>query len=87
MQTTMNLLERAIAVAPIPTWTAKLKLSRDAIATAKHRGKLSPVIAGGLALELNEDPQKWMTLAIIEGEKPSAAKDLLVKQLRKIQKL
>lgn len=68
MQTTMNLLEQALAVAPIPTWTAKLKLSRDAIAMAKSRGKLSPVLAAGLATELGEEPTKWITLAALEIE-------------------
>ena len=85
MQTTMNLLAKAIAVAPIPTWTAKLQLSRDAISNAKSKGHLTPVIAGGLAAELNEDIDAWIRLAAIEGAPESPAKKALIKRLAKMQ--
>lgn len=82
MQTTMNLLEKATAIAPIPTWTKKLHLSRDAISNAKSKGHLTPVIAGGLAAELEEDIAKWTTIAAIEGAPDSPAKQALLKKLQ-----
>ena len=81
MQSTMTLLNRALAVAPIPEWTAKLHLSRDAISNAKSKGHLTPVIAGALAAELNDDVAQWTTLAVIEGAKDSPAKRALVRKL------
>ena len=85
MQTTMDLLAKALQIAPVPVWTEKFKLSRNAISTAKSSGHLTPVIAGHFAIELDEEPEKWMTLAVIEGEKASPAKDQLMKRLRKIR--
>lgn len=82
MQTTLDLLERATEIKSIPEWTESLGLSRKAIYTAKDRGHLSPVIAGLMAIELKEDPDRWMRQAIIEGEKDSPAKRALIKRLK-----
>ena len=82
MQTTLNLLERALEVAPMPEWAERLHVHRNALRNARTSGHLTPVLAGNLALELNEDPAKWITLAVLEGEKASPAKDKLLKRLR-----
>jgi hypothetical protein len=82
MQTTMTLLEKAIAIAPIPTWTRRLHLSRDALSNAKSKGHLTPIIAGGLAAELEEDIAKWTTIAAIEGAPSSPAKTALLKRMQ-----
>jgi hypothetical protein len=88
MQSTKSLLERALKLAPAPVWTKKLALSEDAISVAKHHGKLSPVMAGGLAMELDENPEHWMAIAAIESARPSKSRDLLLKRLSaKVQKL
>lgn len=87
MQTTLDLLARATTVKTIPEWTEQLGLSQKALYTAKDRGHLTPVMAGGLALALNEDPQMWITTAVIEGEKDSPAKEKLKKALEKVRKL
>lgn len=87
MQSTLTLLDKALQIAPMPVWTKKFHLTRNAISTAKYSGKLTPVLAGNFALELGEDPQKWMAVAVIEGEKDSPAKQLLMKQLEKMKKL
>ncbi len=81
MQSTMTLLDKALLIAPMPVWTKKFQLSRNAISTAKHSGKLTPVLAGNFALELGEDPALWVTQAVIEGEKDSPAKRILQKKL------
>jgi hypothetical protein len=78
----MNLLDQALALAPIPAWTKRLHLSRDAIAVAKNKGKLTPVIAGALAVELHEDPTKWIALATLESAPESPAKEALLKKLK-----
>lgn len=83
MLRTLDLLDKATAIAPIPTWTKKLNLSRDAISTAKSSGHLTPVIAGALALELGESFEKWTTAAVLEGAKDSPAKRALLKKLEK----
>jgi hypothetical protein len=68
-------------------WTEKFKLSRNAISTAKASGHLTPVIAGHFAAELNEDPNYWMSLAVMEGEKESPAKQALKKRLKNMWNL
>lgn len=82
MQSTLNLLEKALKIAPMPVWAERLQVHRNALRNAKNAGHLSPVIAGNLAVELNENPAQWITLAVIEGEKDSPAKELLKKRLR-----
>ena len=83
MQTTLNLLEKALKIAPMPVWAERLHVHRNALRNAKNAGHLSPVLAGNLAVELNETPARWITLAVIEGEKESPAKELLKKRLKK----
>lgn len=81
MQTTINLLEKALAKQPAPYWTQRLNLARTTLATAKVRGHLSPAIAGALADELGEDAQKWMVVAALESERDSACKTRMVRKV------
>lgn len=81
MQSTLNLLERAIAQHPAPYWSERLKLSRNTLATAKLRGHLSPAIAGALAQEMGEDPKEWIVIAALESERESACKARMVRSL------
>ncbi|MES2949349.1 MAG: hypothetical protein V4858_12490 [Pseudomonadota bacterium] len=87
MQTTLSLLDKALTIAPMPVWTEKLKVHRNALRNARNSGHLTPVLAGGLAVELNEDPAHWITTAVLEGEKESPAKQALIRQLEKMRKL
>lgn len=80
MQTTMELLEAALQKKNSTEWATQLKLSGNALRTAKHRGNLSPAIAGALAEELGEDPQKWIVIAALESERESACKTRMVKK-------
>jgi hypothetical protein len=80
MQSTMNLLDAALAKEAAPYWTEKLRLSRGALHTAKTRGHLSPAIAGALAKVLGEPVEKWICIAALESEKDSACKTMLVKE-------
>ena len=81
MQTTMNLLETALKVQPIGTWTRQLGLSKQALYTARDRGHLSPAIAGALADEMGEDSKKWIVIAALESERDSACKARMVRKL------
>lgn len=82
MQSTLHLLKRALNVATMPEWSRRLHIHRNALRNAEKSGHLTPVLAGNLALELNEDPAPWMALAVLEGEKASPAKEILVKRLQ-----
>ena len=77
---TMQLLEKALKQQPAPHWTAKLKLARNTLSTAKVRGRLSPAIAGALAEELGEDAAAWMVIAALEGERESSCKTRMIKK-------
>jgi hypothetical protein len=86
MQTTMTLLETALAKQPAARWTEELKLSRGAIATAKVRGHLSPAIAGAMAERLGENVDQWIVIAALESEKESACKARMLKRYRKMER-
>lgn len=79
MQTTMQLLEKALEKKPAQQWHNDLKLNRNVLHAAKAKGRLSPVIAGALAAKLGEDPRHWALVAVLESEKESGAKDYLTK--------
>lgn len=81
MQTTANLLEKALIRHPIPYWTTKLKLARTTLHVARHRGNLSPSIAGALAEELGEPVDYWIAIAAIEGDRDSACRDRMIRRI------
>lgn len=87
MQTTMSLLERALKIHNAQEWARLLNLSKNALYEARSAGHLTPVVAGGIAMELEENPERWITLAVLEGEKDSPAKRLLAKKLQKVSEL
>ena len=80
MQSTIELLEKALSSHPAPYWTKRLNLARNTLGTSKVRGHLSPAIAGALAEEMGEDSQKWMVIAALESEKDSACKSRMVRK-------
>lgn len=80
MQTTIELLERALSSQPATYWTKRLNLARNTLATSKVRGHLSPAIAGALAEEMGEDAQRWMVIAALESERESACKSRMVRK-------
>lgn len=81
MQSTMNLLDEALEIQPIPYWTEKLKLARTTLRTAKSREHLSPAIAGVLAEHLGKDVKHWIVVAALESEKDSECKRRLARRL------
>jgi hypothetical protein len=87
MQTTLNLLDAALATGKtVADWTRDLKLSANALYTARIRGHLSPAIAGALAEELGEDVRDWMCIAALESEKESACKSRMLRRFTRSSK-
>ena len=86
MPTTMDLLDDALRLAPMPVWTQRLKLARNTLSTAKNRQHLSPAIAGALAEELQQDAQKWIVVAALESERDSACKTRMLKRVGQAMK-
>ena len=84
MQSTMNLLEKALALKPAQYWHEKLNLNRNALHNARQRGHISPAIAGALAEELGQDPDRWIVVAALESERDSACKDRMLTRLKKV---
>ncbi|OWG16899.1 hypothetical protein KDK82_0360 [Delftia sp. K82] len=87
MQTTLNLLDRALEVKTAAEWSRLIGVPRAIFTTAKTRGNLSPVVAGEVAAELGEDPQRWIVIAVMETAKESACKTKLMKRLKKVTSL
>ncbi len=83
MQSTMNLLARALDSGSVPEWTSKLGLSKQALYNAKERGHLSPAIAGALAEELGENVDQWIVVAALESERDSACKTRMLKRMKR----
>lgn len=80
---TLELLERALAINPSPKhWCDELKVARSALNVARLRGRLSPALAGGLAMKLNENPTQWVAIAALEAEPKSALTDQLKARFR-----
>lgn len=73
-RTTLALLDLALASGSLLSWSRRLGLSEQALRTARSRGRLSPAIAGALALELQMEPGPWMVIAALETERQSACK-------------
>lgn len=80
MKTTMDLLDVALQRQNATEWALKLKLSPNALRAAKHRGNLSPALAGALAEELGEPVEKWIVIAALESERESACKTRMMRK-------
>jgi hypothetical protein len=85
--TTMDLLNLALERDNLRTWARRLVLSEEALRTARFRGRLSPMIAGALAEELQQDPVKWIVIAALETERESACKTRMVRHFSVAQSL
>lgn len=72
MQNTMELLDRALNVKHAAAWANDLNITRATFSMAKKAGRLSPALAGNLAIELGENAEHWIAIAAIEAEKKTA---------------
>ena len=71
MESTMQLLSKALSVQRAADWVNEMNLSKSAFSMAQKRGRLSPVIAGNLAIKLGENPEHWIAVAALEAEPES----------------
>jgi hypothetical protein len=78
----MDLLALAQAKGNVNAMSLQLGLSAEALRTARHRGRLSPVAAGCLAIELDKDPVKWIVIAALETERESIARSRMLEHFK-----
>lgn len=71
MQTTMDLFEKALTKQHAAAWAREFNMTPAAISIAKRQRRLSPVLAGNLAIKLGENPEHWMAIAAMEAEPES----------------
>lgn len=71
MPNTLELLNKALEVKRAAQWCKDLNLDLSTLSTAKKRGRLSPVLAGNLAMKLGENPEHWIAIAALEAEPDS----------------
>jgi hypothetical protein len=81
MTQTIELLDKALAQKTASEWARVFNVSPSAITNARARGRLSPTLAGNLAIELGEDPGHWVEVAALEAEPDST----LLQRLKKSQ--
>ena len=81
LQTTFDLLNAALAKQSASEWSRVYKIKPSAIAHAKKIKRLSPMLAGNLAMDLGEDAEHWATIAVIETERDSKLRERLRKKL------
>lgn len=88
MPKTTDLLQRAIDAHPefsVRKLSAHIGMSESAISVAKTRQKVSPTLAAALARLMHEDEMYWTALAGLESDKPSRARDEMLRAAAKWQ--
>lgn len=82
MQSTMQLLEKAMQIEPNAAALCKrIGASRSALHVARGHGRLTPVIAGNLASLLGEDVTRWIAIAAMESAPETPSKKRLLESL------
>lgn len=71
MTKTIELLDKALHIKRASDWAKAFNIDRSTLSQAKKVGRLSPVLAGNLAIELGENAEHWMAIAAMEAEKDS----------------
>lgn len=82
MPQTIDLTEKAKTLPHFESMrqlSMKLGFKPTTLGAAISRGHLSPSLAGALARELGEDAISWMAIAGLEADKPSNARDQMLK--------
>lgn len=67
MHTTMELFEKALTVKHQSAWARDYNITPETFSMAKKTGRLSPIVAGNIAIDLGEDPEHWMAVAVLEA--------------------
>lgn len=66
MQSTMELWKKALSVHHQAEWARVMNVTPSAFSQATKQGRLSPVLAGNIAMEIGEDPEHWVAVAALE---------------------
>ena len=83
MPTTIDLLTKALKQQSVSDWARTFNISPSAITNARTRGRLSPTLAGNLAIKMNEDAEQWTAIAAVEAEPEGPLKNTLMEKLKK----
>lgn len=83
MLTSIELLQKALEQKTLSAWARTFNVVPSTFTNAKRAGRLSPALAGNLAIELGESPEHWIAIAAIEAEKESP----LLQRLKNCQEL
>lgn len=81
MNTTAELLVKALKTKKPSEWARLYKITPSTLTNAKNIGRLSPLLAGNLAIDLGENPTEWMAVAALEAERDSPLKKLLKQRI------
>lgn len=85
MDRSITLLERALDGTTYAQVAPQIGVGISALTNSKRVGHLSPLVAGQLAVFLNENVQHWMAVAAIESAKKCKARTMLEQHLRAAQ--
>ena len=80
----MELFKKALDVQKAAAWARELNVTPSAFSMAKKQKRLSPVIAGNIAMKLGENPEHWIAIAALEAEPDG---ELLARLRKKITSL
>lgn len=83
MEPSITLLERALTGKKTIDLAAEIGVHYTALVNSKRVGHLSPLLAGQIAVFLNENVEHWMAVAATESAREGKAKRLLMSHLNR----
>lgn len=83
MDTTLDLLGRALEGQTNVSLARKLDVYSSAFSKVREQGRLSPILAGQIARQLGESVVYWTAIAALEAERPGPARDKLFRAIRR----
>jgi len=83
MPSTIDLLNKALQKRTAAQWCRHMNLARTTLSVAKVRGRLSPTLAGNLAMEIGQNPIYWAAVAAAEAEPPGPLREKLEQVLER----
>lgn len=87
MQSTIELFKKALEIKHASAWARDFNITPETFSMAKKQGRLSPVLAGNIAINLGEDPEHWVAVAALEAAPESELLTRLKKNCNSWRKL
>jgi len=81
MSQTLMLMKQALGKQCASAWCRELNITPATFSIAKRKGRLSPALAGCLAMKLGEDRDHWIAIAAIETERNGPLKEQMLEAL------